>query len=167
MHLQSLEVCTFEPLLSQVLADWPTNEPLPIPVHQVSLLLVGVTSWVGPVLITSLVRVFWSVLVVMLGCAPDADDPPRRRLEGVVSSPAVCPAQFFQKLQLGITDDTGPVQHASHSWILGRVSFNSTNHWTQTSRLSTGLHFSSDMLRCELAVAPVQFSGTGTQDNLR
>ena len=36
VHLQSLEVCTFEPLLSQVLADWPTNEPLPVRVHQVS-----------------------------------------------------------------------------------------------------------------------------------
>ena len=36
VHLQSLEACTFEPLLSQVLADWPTNEPLPVPVHQVS-----------------------------------------------------------------------------------------------------------------------------------
>ena len=36
MHLQSLEACTFEPLLSQVLADWPTDEPLPVPVHQVS-----------------------------------------------------------------------------------------------------------------------------------
>ena len=35
MHLQSLEVCTFEPLFSQVLADWPTNEPLPIPLYQV------------------------------------------------------------------------------------------------------------------------------------
>ena len=33
---QSLEVCTFEPLLLQVLADWPTNEPLPVLVHQVS-----------------------------------------------------------------------------------------------------------------------------------
>ena len=31
VHLQSLEVCTFEALLSQVLADWPTNEPLPAP----------------------------------------------------------------------------------------------------------------------------------------
>ena len=36
VHLQSLEVCTFEPLFSQVLADWPTNEPLSVPVHQVS-----------------------------------------------------------------------------------------------------------------------------------
>ena len=34
VHLQSLEVCTFEPLLSKVLPDWPTNEPLPVPVHQ-------------------------------------------------------------------------------------------------------------------------------------
>ena len=34
VHLQSLEVCTFEPLLSQVPADLPTNEPLPVPVHQ-------------------------------------------------------------------------------------------------------------------------------------
>ena len=32
---KSLEVCTFEPLLSQVPADWPTNEPLHVPVHQV------------------------------------------------------------------------------------------------------------------------------------
>ena len=36
VHLQSLEVCTFEPLLLQVPADWPTNEPLHVPVHQVS-----------------------------------------------------------------------------------------------------------------------------------
>ena len=35
VHLQSLEVCTFEPLLSQVLTDWPTSE-LPVPVHKVS-----------------------------------------------------------------------------------------------------------------------------------
>ena len=31
---------------------------------------------------------------------------------------------------------------------------------------SAGFHFSSDMLRCELAVAPDPFSGTSTQDNL-
>ena len=36
VHLQSFEVCTFEPLLSQVPADWPTNEPLHVLVHQVS-----------------------------------------------------------------------------------------------------------------------------------
>ena len=36
VHLQSLEVCTFEPPLSQVFADCPTNEPMPVPVHQVS-----------------------------------------------------------------------------------------------------------------------------------
>ena len=36
MHLQSLEVCTFEPLPLQVPADWPTNEPLHVLVHQVS-----------------------------------------------------------------------------------------------------------------------------------
>ena len=36
VHLQSLEVCTFEPLLLQVPAHWPTNEPLHVPVHQVS-----------------------------------------------------------------------------------------------------------------------------------
>ena len=36
VHLQSLEVCTFEPLLSQVPTDWPTNEPLHVPVHRVS-----------------------------------------------------------------------------------------------------------------------------------
>ena len=35
VRLQSLEVCTFEPLLLQVPADWPTNEPLHVPVHQV------------------------------------------------------------------------------------------------------------------------------------
>ena len=31
-----LRFCTFEPLLLQVPADWPTNEPLHVPVHQVS-----------------------------------------------------------------------------------------------------------------------------------
>ena len=36
VHRQSLEVSTVEPLLSQVPAEWPTNEPLPVPVHQVS-----------------------------------------------------------------------------------------------------------------------------------
>ena len=43
------------------------------------LLLARVTSGAGPALIslvTSLVPVFWSVLVVMLGRAPDDDDPP-------------------------------------------------------------------------------------------
>ena len=36
----------------------------------------------------------------------------------------------------------------------------------QTNRLSTSLQFFSDMLRCELAVAPDQISGSGTEDNL-
>ena len=36
VHLQNLEVCTFEPLFLQVLADWPTNEPLHVLVHQVA-----------------------------------------------------------------------------------------------------------------------------------
>ena len=43
-----------------------------------SLLFARATSWVGPVLVslvTSRVLVFWSMLVVALGCAPDADDP--------------------------------------------------------------------------------------------
>ena len=58
-----------------------------------SLLLARVTSCTGPVL-TSLIT---------LGCVPERIL--RRRLKGLVSSPALCPAQFS-------------------SWILGRVSFN-------------------------------------------
>ena len=103
----------------------------------------------GPVLtslVTSLVPVFWSVLVITLGFATDADDPPKET-EGC-------------GLRLGMKDDTGPLQYASHSWILGRVSFNCIGQCTidsfrqpqpvvrtQTGRLSTGSQFYSDMLR--------------------
>ena len=36
MHLQSLEVYTFEPLLLQVPASLPTDESQHVPVHKVS-----------------------------------------------------------------------------------------------------------------------------------
>ena len=36
VHVQRLEVCTVEPLLLHFPADWPSNEPLHVPVHQVS-----------------------------------------------------------------------------------------------------------------------------------
>ena len=44
-------------------------------------------------LVMSPVPVFWSMHVVTLGCALNADDLPKVT-EVVVSSPALCPAQF-------------------------------------------------------------------------
>ena len=38
----------------------------------------------------------------------------------MVASPDLCPAQFSSA---ALTDDAGPFQYASRSWILGRVSF--------------------------------------------
>ena len=77
---------------------------------------------------------------------------------------------FLSRFRLGITDDTGLRLHASPFWIRGRrvVQLHQSLHdrsfrqpqpfvRIQTSRLSTWLRFSSDMLRCELAVAPDQF----------
>ena len=40
------------------------------------------------------------------------------------------------RLGLGMTDDTGPLQYASHSWILGRVSFNCISQCTTDSFVS-------------------------------
>ena len=63
-----------------------------------SFLLVRVTSCVGPVLtslVTSPVPVFWSVHVVMLGCVPDADDPPWETEECGVESCSVSCEIFF------------------------------------------------------------------------
>ena len=54
----------------------------------------------------------------------------RVKLKGLVSSPALCPVQFFLKFRLGMTDNTDPLQYASHSWILGRVSFNNIGQCT-------------------------------------
>ena len=41
-----------------------------------------------------------------------------------MSSPVLRPVQFSSEILTRVTDDTGPLQYASHSWILGRVSFN-------------------------------------------
>ena len=73
--------------------------------------------------VTSLVLVFWSVLVG-LGRAPDADDPPYET-EG-------CGLQrnTLLRLRSGRTDDTGSLQYAPHSWIRGRVSFNCISQCT-------------------------------------
>ena len=52
----------------------------------------------GPVLtslVASLVPVFWSVLVVMLGRAPDADDPPCETEGFGIESCSVSSAIFF------------------------------------------------------------------------
>ena len=52
----------------------------------------------GPVLtslVTSIVLVFWSVLVVTLGCALDADDPPWETEGCGVKSCSVSSAIFF------------------------------------------------------------------------
>ena len=89
------------------------------------------TSCAGPAptsLRASLAPVFWSVLVVMLGCAPDADDL-SWETEG-------CKRSFLLRLRLSMTDDTSPFQFASCSWIPARVSFNCIGHCTTDSFVS-------------------------------
>ena len=57
------------------------------------------------------------------------------------------------------------LQYASHSWILGRIGQCTIDSFVGSSA-DPAVQFSSDMLRCELAVARGQFSSTGTLDNL-
>ena len=123
--------------------------------------------------------VFWSVLVVKLGRTPDADDPSYESgacggmscsessasfFWGSDSERQKTPALFSMPLVPGSLVARCSTASASARLILpnqprpiGRI---------QTSRLSTSLRSSSDMLRCELAVAHGQFSSTNTQDNL-
>ena len=42
----------------------------------------------------------------------------------------------FLKFRLGMTDDTGPLQYASHSWIHGRMTFNCIGQCTTHSFIS-------------------------------
>ena len=151
-----------------------------------SLLLVRVTSCASPVLtsfVTSPVLVSWSVLAVTLGivswvrlavglrsCTPDTG----RRLKGVVSDPALCPAKFSFE---------APIRDDRRHWP-SSVSLSFLGPWshvvqlprpvhdkffdqppavvrTQTSRLSARLQLFSGMLRCELAIVLVQFLSTG------
>ena len=78
-----------------------------------SLLLVRVTSCVGPVLtsfITSPVPVFGVSACGDAGYRePDAEDPPTET-EGFGVQ-----RNFLLRLRLGMTDDTGRLQYASHS----------------------------------------------------
>ena len=78
---------------------------------------------------------------------------PRMRHEGVVSDPALCPAQFSSEI---LTRDDG--QHWPSS-----VCLSLPDPWSrvvqpvvriQPDRPSAGLQSSSDMLRCELAALP-------------
>ena len=73
-----------------------------------------------------------SVLVSACGDAglcTDADDPPKETEECGVESCCV-QRNFLLKLRLGMTEETSPLQYASHSWILGLVSFNCLGHCT-------------------------------------
>ena len=108
-------------------------------------------------------------VVVTLGCAPDADDPPYEAERCGVNSCCVSNA----------ISDTGPLQYASHSWILGRVSSNCISQCTSDSLVSRSQScgprqvafqqaFNSPptCFAVSLAVAPDQFSGTRSQDSL-
>ena len=111
----------------------------------------------------SLVLVPWSVLVVALGRTTDADDLPYETRGCGVGSCCV-QRNSLLRFRLVLTDNTGPLQYASHSQ-LGRVSFNCISQCT-IDRPSAGLQSSSDMLRCELAAVPDKFSDSGIQGNL-
>ena len=58
-----------------------------------------------------------------LGCVPDAQHPPLET-EGYGVESSCVQRNFLLRLRLEMADDTGPPQCASHSRILGCVSFN-------------------------------------------
>ena len=104
----------------------------------------------------------------------------RGGLKFVVSSPVLCPAQlssealvrdkkrhWLSPVYLSLLD---PWSHVVQLHQLVRNLFIRQRQpvvRTRTSHPSTGFHFFSDMLCCELAVALDQFSGTSLQGNLR
>ena len=91
-----------------------------------SLLLARVTS------------VFWSVLVVMLGCAPDADDPPYETETLALFSKPLTPGSLVESRSTASAfRQPRPVVR------------------TQKSHLSTVFQFFSNKLRCELALSPL------------
>ena len=93
------------------------------------------------------------------GCAPDAENPPWETEGYGVES---CAQRYFLlRLRLGRTETLALFSMplipgsllacGSAASAQCTIDFSSAVR-TQTSRLSTGLQFSSDMLRCELAV---------------
>ena len=70
--------------------------------------------------------------VARAGVLVNAEDPPWET-EGF-GDESCC--NFLLKLRLGKTDNTGPLQHASYSWILGRVSLNCIKQCTTKSFVS-------------------------------
>ena len=60
---------------------------------------------------------------------PDADDPPYETEGRGVGSCSVS-SSIFLRLRFGMTDDTGSLQYASHSWILGRMSLDCISQCT-------------------------------------
>ena len=123
---------------------------------------------------TSPVPMFWSVLVVTLGCAPDADDPPQET-EGVVSSPALCPAQFpseaptrddrlhwTSSVCLSLLDPFMSTASASGRLILSSAPASRAD----PDALHQAFNSPPTDSMSEFAVVLAPFSGTGIQDTL-
>ena len=76
------------------------------------------------------------MLAVVLSCAPDAEDPPCETEGYGVESCCVSNANFLLRFQLGMAKDTGPLQYASHSWSIRRVSVDCSSQRTIDSFVS-------------------------------
>ena len=73
----------------------------------------------------------------------------------------LCVQRNFSRL--GMRDETSPLQNASHSWILGRVSFDCIGLCTIDSLISRSLSCGPRRVAFQHVVL-VQFSGTGIQN---
>ena len=79
----------------------------------------------------------------------------RVRLKDGVSGPALRPPRILLlRFLLGMADDTGPLQYASHSWILARMPFNCIGQRTIDSFVGRSQSCGPDRIALQSAFSP-------------